>query len=165
MPTTLTTLVAMFTQPGGASNFFDTVVSKKVSLENAYMETSSSIGGIVRVLNIDYHKSVTVRWTVNDWSTFTEVGATYVPGSSDGFSDKFSFRLGVGSLPIGSRIQFCLRYNSSGAEFWDSNNGANYVFQVCRYLVCYLGFAIRLPCEILFKRLKAQSVLLEGGFM
>ena len=60
----------------------------------------------------------------------SELGAVYVPGSSDGFSDKFSFRLVVGSLPVGSRIQFCLRYNSSGAEFWDSNNGTNYVFQV-----------------------------------
>jgi hypothetical protein len=28
-----------------------------VSLENAYMETSSAIAGIVRVLNIDYHKA------------------------------------------------------------------------------------------------------------
>jgi hypothetical protein len=28
-----------------------------VSLENAYMETSSTIAGIVRVLNIDYHKA------------------------------------------------------------------------------------------------------------
>lgn len=129
--TAMTTLVPMFTQPGGASNFFDTVVSKKVSLENAYMETSTSIAGIVRVLNIDYHKAVTVRWTINDWSTYAELAGVYVPGSSDGFSDKFSFRLCVGSLPIGSRIQFCLRYNSSGAEFWDSNNGTNYVFQVC----------------------------------
>jgi hypothetical protein len=60
----------------------------------------------------------------------SELVAVYVPGSSDGFSDKFSFRLVVGSLPVGSRIQFCLRYNSSGAEFWDSNNGTNYVFQV-----------------------------------
>jgi hypothetical protein len=76
------------------------------------------------------HKAVTVRWTLNDWSTVSELGAVYVPGSSDGFSDKFSFRLVVGSLPVGSRIQFCLRYNSSGAEFWDSNNGTNYVFQV-----------------------------------
>jgi hypothetical protein len=30
-PVTLTTLVPMFSQPGGASTFFDTVVSKKVS--------------------------------------------------------------------------------------------------------------------------------------
>jgi protein phosphatase 1 regulatory subunit 3A/B/C/D/E len=120
----------MFNQPGGASNFFDTVVAKKVSLENAYMESPTLIAGIVRVLNIDYHKSVTVRWTMNDWSTFHDLPAVYVPGSSDGFSDKFSFRLCLGSLPVGSRIQFCLRYNSSGAEFWDSNNGTNYVFQV-----------------------------------
>jgi hypothetical protein len=30
-PVTLTTLVPMFSQPGGASTFFDTVVSKKVT--------------------------------------------------------------------------------------------------------------------------------------
>jgi len=127
---TTTSLVPMFTQPGCSPAFLSTVREHKVCLENAFTQNPTTISGIVRVLNIDFHKAVTVRWTVNDWRTHCDQAGTYVDGSSDGFTDKFSFKLAVGSLPVGSRIQFCLKLATAGTEFWDSNNGANYVFQV-----------------------------------
>jgi hypothetical protein len=34
-----------------------------------------------------------------------------------------------GSLPVGSRLQFCIKYHCGG-EHWDNNGGDNYVFQV-----------------------------------
>ena len=124
-----TSLVPMFNQPGGEPQFFETVMSNKVCLENAFMDGPSAIFGVVRVLNISFHKSVTVKWTVNDWSTVTETSCKYVQGSSKGCSDKFSFKLETGNLAVGSRLQFCLKYDCAG-EYWDSNGGANYVFQV-----------------------------------
>ena len=128
----------MFTQPGCSPSFFDMVRERKVCLETAYTETPFTVVGLVRVLNLDFHKAVTVRWTVNDWNTSSDLAATYVDGSSDGTTDKFSFSLSLGCLPVGSRVQFCLRYSCSGAEFWDSNNGANYVFQVIKiYIYIY----------------------------
>ena len=125
-----TALVPMFTQPGSSTSFYDLVREKKVCLENAFMEDPTTICGVVRVLNISFHKSVGVRWTRNDWSTQNDIQATYIDGSSDGVTDKFSFRLRLGFLPVGSRVQFCLRFDSSGSEYWDNNGGANYVFQV-----------------------------------
>lgn len=119
----------MFGQPGGTPQFFDKVHNQKVCLETAFMDGVTTIAGVVRVLNIAFHKSVTVRWTVNDWSTVTEQQAEYVPGSSVGNTDKFRFRLVCGALPVGSRVQLCLKYSCAG-EHWDSNGGANYVFQV-----------------------------------
>ena len=119
----------MFNQPGGELQFFETVLSRKVCLENAFMDGPSAVFGVVRVLNISFHKAVTVKWTVNDWATASETACEYVSGSSSGDTDKFSFKLGVASLPVGSRLQFCLKYDCAG-EHWDSNGGANYVFQV-----------------------------------
>ena len=129
LPTT--SLVPMFTQPGGNSTFLDTVFAQKISLENAFMEGPSTVFGIVRVLNISFHKAVTVRWTTDGWRSVRETDAEYVAGSSQGGTDKFSFKLQFPceELEVGAKLQFCLRYECSG-EFWDSNRGNNYVFQV-----------------------------------
>ena len=56
MTSATTSLVPMFTQPGGSSTFLDTVLAQKISLENAFMEGPSTVFGIVRVLNISFHK-------------------------------------------------------------------------------------------------------------
>ena len=93
------------------------------------MSGASDIFGVVRVLNIAFQKSVTVRWTVDDWNSVTETVCTYMQGSSMGNTDQFTFTLVLESLPVGSRVQFCLRYECAG-EHWDNNEGENYVFQV-----------------------------------
>jgi hypothetical protein len=129
-PVSQSCLVPMFTQPGCSTSFYDQVRANKVCLENAFMEAPFLIGGIVRVLNVDFNKAVLVRWTVNDWHSHSDAQAVYVEGSSDGVTDKFSFRIQVGCLPVGSRVQFCVQFCSAGSEFWDNNNGSNYVFQV-----------------------------------
>ena len=122
-------LVPMFNQPGGSSTFLENVTNQKISLENAFMEGPHTVVGIVRVLNISFHKSVTVRWTCDDWKTTSETEAEWVSGSSAGNTDKFSFRLVSPVMGAGARLMFCLRYECSGV-YWDSNNGNNYVFQV-----------------------------------
>ena len=80
--TPTTSLVPTFNQPGLAPNFIETVMERKVCLEKAFMESPSVIYGVVRVLNIAFNKSVTVRWTVNDWATHKEMDCKYVQGSS-----------------------------------------------------------------------------------
>merc|ERR1711888_563920 len=64
--TPTTSLVPTFNQPGLAPNFIETVMERKVCLEKAFMESPSVIYGVVRVLNIAFNKSVTIRWTVID---------------------------------------------------------------------------------------------------
>jgi protein phosphatase 1 regulatory subunit 3A/B/C/D/E len=129
VPTT-TSLVPMFNQPGGGPRFLETVMVRKICLENAFMDGPSAVSGVVRVENISFQKSVTVKWTVDDWATVTETGCEYMQDSSKGNMDKFSFKLVVGSsLAVGSRLQFCIKYDCDG-EHWDNNGGVNYVFQV-----------------------------------
>ena len=130
-------LVPMFNQPGSFGNFYDLIRSKKVCLENAYMADRSTVRGTVRVQNLCMNKKVSVRYTTNNWMRTADLEAEYVPttssggGGGDGFSDQFSFKLSTAPLAVGQKIQFCLRYEplDHGGDFWDNNDGKNYVFQ------------------------------------
>ncbi|KYN32159.1 hypothetical protein ALC56_13537 [Trachymyrmex septentrionalis] len=124
-------LVPLFQQPGGMPNFLDMVRERRVCLENAVVQdpVTLAIQGTVRVINLDFHKSVHVRYTLNSWRNFSDLQATYVPNSCDGFSDKFSFILYCHTLPVGQRLEFAVRFQCKGAQHWDNNAGANYCFQ------------------------------------
>ena len=124
-------LVPLFQQPGGMPNFLDMVRERRVCLENVVVQdpVTLAIQGTVRVINLDFHKSVHVRYTLNSWRNFSDLQATYVPNSCDGFSDKFSFILYCHTLPIGQRLEFAVRFQCKGAQHWDNNAGTNYCFQ------------------------------------
>ena len=124
------TLIPMFNQPGGSPSFFDVVREKKICLENAYMANEREIKGTIRVQNISFEKKVIVRYSVNEWIKSEDVEAEYKDGSCDGFSDKFTFLVKLPALTVGQRVQFCLRFIAGGQEFWDNNDGKNYVFQL-----------------------------------
>nr|XP_033334337.1 glycogen-binding subunit 76A isoform X1 [Megalopta genalis] len=125
------TLVPLFQQPGGMSNFLDLVRERKVCLENALVQDpiSLSIQGTVRVINLDFHKSVHIRYTLNSWRNYSDLQATYVPNSCDGFSDTFSFVLYCHTLSVGQRLEFAVRFQCKGEQYWDNNAGINYCFQ------------------------------------
>ncbi|XP_032679545.1 glycogen-binding subunit 76A isoform X2 [Odontomachus brunneus] len=124
-------LVPLFQQPGGMANFLDLVRERRVCLENVLVQnpTILAIQGTVRVINLDFHKSVHIRYTLNSWRNFSDLQATYVPNSCDGFSDKFSFVLYCHTLLIGQRLEFAVRFQCKGTQYWDNNGGANYCFQ------------------------------------
>lgn len=56
----------------------------------------------IRVMNVAFEKSVSVRVTGDDWKTFTDVDASYFPGSSDGRSDRFYVSTAVYNFSIGA---------------------------------------------------------------
>ncbi|XP_011331769.1 dentin sialophosphoprotein isoform X2 [Ooceraea biroi] len=124
-------LVPLFQQPGGMANFLDVVRERRVCLENVLVQdpVTLAIQGTVRVINIDYHKSVHIRYTLNAWRNYSDLQATYVPNSCDGFSDKFTFILYCHTLAVGQRLEFAVRFQCKGAQYWDNNTGANYCFQ------------------------------------
>eukprot|EP00731_Ephydatia_muelleri_P020432 Em0013g159a len=111
-----------FAQPGTEPDFIDRVNSQKVCLESLKSERRS-LHGIVRLSNIAYEKSVNVRWTVDKWQNCHESRASYVPCSSDGKTDSFTFELPVN----GEDVEFAIRYECNGQEYWDNNKGRNYV--------------------------------------
>uniref|UniRef100_A0AAR5Q914 CBM21 domain-containing protein n=1 Tax=Dendroctonus ponderosae TaxID=77166 RepID=A0AAR5Q914_DENPD len=123
-------LVPLFEQPSGLPNFLDLVRDQQVCLENALVEDPILflIKGTVRVRNLDFHKSVHIRYSIDSWSTYADVQATYLNNSCDGFSDRFSFRIYAHTLTIGQKIEFACRFQCKGCQYWDSNGGRNYCF-------------------------------------
>lgn len=124
-------LIPLFQQPSMQPNFLDRVRNNNVCLESAYVSDSafSAISGLVRVKNIDFHKSVYIRYSIDKWRSFSDLQAKYVPSSCDGFSDKFTFVLYAHTLTPGQRLEFAVRYHSCGAQYWDNNGGNNYIFE------------------------------------
>lgn len=124
-------LTPMFQQPGGMTGFLERVRLQNVCLENAAITDPIclTISGTVRVRNLDFHKSVHLRYTLDDWLSYADFQATYVEQSCDGFSDKFTFTIFGNSMRIGQRLEMAVRFSCKGEQFWDSNYGVNYCFQ------------------------------------
>ena len=64
------------------------VATKGVQLESVTLRASLVLL-TVRVLNLSFEKSVTVRVTTDGWASYDDVTASYLPGSSDPSSDRF----------------------------------------------------------------------------
>lgn len=114
-----------------SSDFLEQLSERKVMLESCAADNANLIVlGIVRVANVDYHKSVTVRYTLNNWLTLDELQATYICNSCDGPTDRFSFAVSLPeSIEAGMCLQFALKFVAGGMTFWDNNLGSNYVVQ------------------------------------
>ncbi|XP_044126888.1 protein phosphatase 1 regulatory subunit 3E-like [Bufo gargarizans] len=119
-------LYPQFTNPGSRPDFLELVRQRRVCLETIHTDPFS-VSGDLRVLNLSYEKEVMVRYTVDSWSTSTEVTASYQRGYSDRYSDRFSFKLLCPSLlNKEGTLEFAIRYKVCGTEFWDNNEGQNY---------------------------------------
>lgn len=115
-----------FANPGALPGFERRVREAKVLLESAEAD-EFSLSGLVRVLNLAFEKSVSLRYSLNDWITFVDSPASYVPSSSDGATDRFRFKIVMPTyLDGGGTLQFAIKYCVGGEEFWDNNSGDNY---------------------------------------
>uniref|UniRef100_A0A3P8S9X7 Protein phosphatase 1, regulatory subunit 3Ab n=1 Tax=Amphiprion percula TaxID=161767 RepID=A0A3P8S9X7_AMPPE len=119
-----------FSLPWSTQELFAKVREQKVELEAIELIPGTTIlKGIIRVLNISFSKAVYVRTTLDTWSSHFDLLAEYVPGSSDGLMDCFSFKLTL--VPPfgeqGARVDFCLRYETPLGTFWSNNDNRNYV--------------------------------------
>ena len=112
------------------SPFLARVLRDNVSLEDCYVgPRCMTLNGTIRVTNLCYTKEVTVRYTVNNWVIFNDINASYVLGSSDGSTERFSFTIALPlEVKVGSRVLFAVCYRAVDRRqvFWDNNGGENY---------------------------------------
>jgi len=81
----------------------------------------------IRVVNLSFEKEVYCRFTCNNWATWSESKASYIPSSSDHWSDRFTATFTLSNLNAGQKVQFAIRYRcGTTEEYWDNNNGQNY---------------------------------------
>lgn len=104
---------------------------QKISLENVIIkENEEQVIGTIKVKNLSFHKEVLVRSTCDGWKTSEDTFCTYVPnnitaGSAYVVFDTFSFKINL--RPKSRRLEFCVCFKCEGQEYWDSNDGKNYV--------------------------------------
>lgn len=128
------TLIPEFMEPFVQKNFLDRVRSQMVCLENCYISSgagSISVTCVMRVCNISFEKQVLLRFSANEWTTWTDCLASYIPQSCDGWSDRFTASFNVnsatgGTLAPGQRVLFAVKYMANNEEYWDNNMGLNY---------------------------------------
>lgn len=112
-----------FKEPCTEMDFHEKLSNRLVSLEKCGTR-NRLITGLVLVKNIEYKKSVLIRYTLDNWKTSSDAEAIYLCSiESDGL-DRFTFTL---NLPLRSSVmEFAICYKTSNAEFWDNNDNKNY---------------------------------------
>jgi hypothetical protein len=95
-------------------------------------EGVTKLQGTVRVRNQSYQKQVSIRYTLDNWRSFTCADAFYTRSISPLY-DEFSFELDLvlsqssdHQATISSQVDLAVQYCFNGREFWDNNNGKNY---------------------------------------
>nr|XP_057933288.1 uncharacterized protein ppp1r3aa [Doryrhamphus excisus]XP_057933290.1 uncharacterized protein ppp1r3aa [Doryrhamphus excisus]XP_057933291.1 uncharacterized protein ppp1r3aa [Doryrhamphus excisus] len=123
-------LSCLFTAPSSSEELERSLEAQMVDLESIeLLPGTTTLRGTVRVLNLCYSKSVYARITLDRWRSYFDIMADYVPGSSDTRTDGFTFQYTV-VPPLekeGTRVEFCLRYETSLGTFWANNKEMNYV--------------------------------------
>lgn len=82
--------------------------------------------GQVSVRNLDYHKTVTIRYTFDFWETIDNIQAIFYEDHK--MNDIFRFKIHVPSSA--STLYFAIKYKVGSEEYWDNNDGRNYEIKI-----------------------------------
>ncbi|NXL98618.1 PPR3A phosphatase, partial [Tyrannus savana] len=124
----------LFTLPPSQEELLQKVREQKVVLESIlFLPGITCMNGIIRVLNISFEKQVYVRMTLNDWLSYYDILAEFMPNSCGNETDQFCFKISL--VPPyqkdGAKVEFCIRYETSVGTFWANNDDKNYA------LICH----------------------------
>jgi hypothetical protein len=121
--------------PTRNSIFYNT--EQKIRMENVVLvdgdfeqmsENKVVIEGRCRALNLNFYKSVSIRYTFDLWRTYQETTGEFRESiaSTSNTWDRFSFRIPIDADKKTQSLYLALRYTVDDQEFWDNNNGMNY---------------------------------------
>ncbi|NXC69205.1 PPR3A phosphatase, partial [Anhinga anhinga] len=124
----------LFTLPASQDELLQKVREQKVLLESiVFLPGITCVNGIIRVLNVSFEKMVYVRMTLNNWLSYYDILAEFMPNSCGSETDQFCFKISL--VPPyqkdGAKVEFCIRYETSVGTFWANNNDKNYT------LICH----------------------------
>ncbi|XP_068257410.1 protein phosphatase 1 regulatory subunit 3A isoform X3 [Nyctibius grandis] len=123
-----------FTLPASQEELLQKVREQKVALESiVFLPGITCMNGIIRVLNVSFEKLVYVRMTLNNWLSYYDTLAEFMPNSCGSETDQFCFKITL--VPPyqkdGAKVEFCIRYETSVGTFWANNDDKNYT------LICH----------------------------
>jgi hypothetical protein len=79
--------------PQNSASLLQSVTRRGVQLE-ALCLRAPLVFLTIRVLNLGFQKDVFVRMTTNNWASYTDIPASYLPGTADPSTDRFYVREG-----------------------------------------------------------------------
>ncbi|NWU00346.1 PPR3A phosphatase, partial [Urocynchramus pylzowi] len=123
-----------FALPASQEELLQKVREQKVVLESVLLLPGiTCMNGIIRVLNVSFEKQVYVRMTLNNWLSYYDILAEFMPNSCGSETDQFCFKISL--VPPfqkdGIKVEFCIRYETSVGTFWANNDDKNYT------LICH----------------------------
>uniref|UniRef100_A0A8C3UNY7 Protein phosphatase 1 regulatory subunit 3A n=1 Tax=Catharus ustulatus TaxID=91951 RepID=A0A8C3UNY7_CATUS len=127
-------LSPQFTLPVSQEELLQKVREQKVVLESVLLLPGiTSMNGIIRVLNVSFEKQVYVRMTLNNWLSYYDILAEFMPNTCGGETDQFCFKISLAPAfqEDGVKVEFCIRYETSVGTFWANNDDKNYI------LICH----------------------------
>ncbi|NXA40683.1 PPR3A phosphatase, partial [Eudromia elegans] len=127
-------LSQLFTLPASQEELLQKVREQKVLLESiVFLPGVTCMNGIIRVLNISFEKTVYVRMTLDDWRSYYDILAEFMPNSCGNETDQFCFKISLAPpyQQDGAKVEFCIRYETSAGIFWANNDDKNYT------LICH----------------------------
>ncbi|GEQ70054.1 hypothetical protein JCM33374_g3730 [Metschnikowia sp. JCM 33374] len=106
-----------------------------VYLQSVYLTPDKkSLELIVMCQNLAFEKSLSIKFTFNDWKSSTiSNSATYTKSFASVNFDQFKFTIPLTHLPSSISAQFCIMYVVNGYTFWDNNDSKNYKFSLDKY--------------------------------
>jgi len=109
------------------------IYEKQVLLECLYTKDSIAYGTI-RVHNFAYDKRVFIRLTQDEWETSIDIQAwhsmSYPHDNTDAFTFQISLNKSIDDIIGSKRILFAVCLQAMSQDFWDNNQGWNYVLDV-----------------------------------
>lgn len=119
-----------FTSP---TNITPLIYSRQIILECLYTKDSIAYG-TVRVHNCAYDKRVFARITENEWETKQDIQAWHSMNYANDNTDAFTFEIRLGKYNdetrVPKQIYFAVCLQAMCQEFWDNNQGWNYILHV-----------------------------------
>ncbi|KAI9334321.1 putative phosphatase regulatory subunit-domain-containing protein [Pilaira anomala] len=94
------------------------------------LEENEQMYGKILVRNLDYHKTVTIRYSFDFWETMDNCEARYhqQDDHKNNAYDVFSFKIKVPKEA--TTLYFAVNYKVGSKEFWDNNQGRNYEVRI-----------------------------------
>lgn len=99
------------------------VLGKSAVVQDYAYHSSNIFSGSIVLKNLAYTKTVKVRYTTDNWATYTDLAASY-DSSLPNNLERWDFSTTVGS---GETIQYAIDYTVNGVDYWDNYFGENYI--------------------------------------
>lgn len=84
-----------------------------------FTSSSNYFGANIVVKNLAYNKKVGIRYSDDNWTTYSDIPANYVATSSDNTLDYWN-------VNVPGSGEYAVYYEVNGIKYWDNNFGNNY---------------------------------------